>query len=144
MGLTRWGCSVTLWTATRVPSGWRRMNANSWGCWRSTTSTGVAACRGGGRRRGPGGGARGGGGEAARGPGAGVGPAAGQVPVHRRAVQPAVVGRPGRVVEVAVVIQQAQLVAHVDQGDAVVAEDQGVAEQDPLDRQVDQVGVVRG
>jgi len=33
------------------------------------------------------------------------------------------------------------LVAHVEQPDAVVAEDQGVAEQDPADGQVDQ-GVV--
>src|SRR4029450_895550 len=56
-----------------------------------------------------------------------LGAAAGHLPVHRRAVQPAVVGGQGRVVEVAVVVAQPQLVAHVEQREAVGGEGQGGA-----------------
>ena len=59
------------------------------------------------------------------------------LPVGRRPVHPAAVVCLGRIVDVAVVVERADLVAQVDQRDAADAEDDGVHEADAANGQLD-------
>ncbi|RIH82230.1 hypothetical protein Mlute_02563 [Meiothermus luteus] len=65
-------------------------------------------------------------------------------PVHPGPMQPAVVAPVGRFFYVVVVVEQAQLVAHVDERDALaIADEDCMGQQQALNGQVDQPGIAR-
>src|ERR1700751_4417337 len=60
-----------------------------------------------------------------------------RLPVHFGPVKPAIVGGVIRIVRKTVVVQKSNLVPHIDQRNAVVPEDNRMAEQNPLNGQGD-------